>query len=62
MCFKPTGADGHAKLERWQREREERGEERPAPPQQDIRPRGNQDTDQGDLERSVERLEALVGH
>ena len=60
MCHKPTRAEGQAKLERWARERRERG--RPTSGTSDnVRPRGNQDTDRYDLERGIERLEATLG-
>jgi hypothetical protein len=53
MCAKPeqkpTGAPR-------QRERERRSE-----PWRNTRPRGNPATDRRDLERSLERLESLVG-
>jgi hypothetical protein len=60
MCFKPNRAEGLAKLERWQKDRDHEGRPRDhAEPK--IHPRGNQDPDRRDFDRSVERLETLLG-
>jgi hypothetical protein len=60
MCFKPNRAEGREKLERWEKERDREGRSRDHTPLQ-THPRGNQDTDRGDLDRSVERLVTLLG-
>jgi hypothetical protein len=60
MTTKPTLAEGQAKLQRWADER--RARESHAPPQaQPTRPRGNGDRDDRDIERGIERLEAMLG-
>jgi hypothetical protein len=62
MCHKPTRAEGQAKLKRWAEERRKR--EREPDPRLAVRhtsPRGNGDRDQYDLERGIERLEAMLG-
>ena len=61
MCFKPEREAGHEKLERWQHEREERGEDHHNVAADNTTPRGNQEPDDLDLDRSVERFEALLG-
>ena len=61
MSFKPDRQEGSEKLEQWAREREERGELRPNQPALNTRPREHRDADAGDLERSVDRFEALLG-
>jgi hypothetical protein len=60
MCHKPSRAEGQAKLQRWA---QERGERRPATADtaKNTRPRGNPDPDRHDLERGIERLEAMLG-
>jgi hypothetical protein len=55
MCFKPLKSEESQEARR-------RLAERPVQePKQTTRPRGNAPIDQRDLERSKERLEALVG-
>ncbi len=61
MCFKPDRDVGREKLERWAHERRERGEERPNQPALNTTPREHRPADDHDLERSVERFEALLG-
>jgi hypothetical protein len=60
MCHKPTRAEGQAKLQRWAKERRER-QQPPSPIGRNTHPRGNPDPDQRDLERGIERLEAMLG-
>jgi hypothetical protein len=60
MCFKPNRAEGREKLERWEKERSSEGRDRDHTPLQ-THPRGNQDPDRVDLDRSVERLVTLLG-
>jgi hypothetical protein len=61
MSFRPDRQEGSEKLEQWAREREERGEVRPNQPALNTHPREHRDADAGDLERSVDRFEALLG-
>lgn len=61
MCFKPDRQQGREKLDQWAREREQRGETRLNQPALNTRPREHRDADAGDLERSVDRFEALLG-
>jgi hypothetical protein len=60
MCFKPNRAEGREKLERWEKERSREGRDHVHTPLQ-THPRGNQDPDRDDLDRSVERLVTLLG-
>ena len=60
MCHKPNRAEGQAKLQQWAEERGQRNGQSKRPTQ-GTHPRGNQDPDRRDLERSVERFEALLG-
>jgi hypothetical protein len=60
MCFKPNRAEGLAKLDRWEKERDHEGRNGDHIPPE-THPRGNQDPDRRDFERSVERLETLLG-
>ena len=61
MSFKPNHQQGSEKLEQWARERQERGEERANQPALNTHPREHRAADDHDLDRSVERLEALLG-
>ena len=61
MCMKPDRQEGREKLEQWARERRERGEERPNQPALNTHPREAREADDHDLDRSVERFEALLG-
>jgi hypothetical protein len=57
---KPTLAEGQAKLQRWADERRARDSHTRAG--SDLtRPRGNGDRDDRDVERGIERLEAMLG-
>jgi hypothetical protein len=60
MCHKPSRTEGQAKLQRWADERREHGPARPTT-SDNVRPRGNGDRDEHDLERGIERLEAMLG-
>ena len=60
MCHKPSRAEGQAKLQRWADERRGR-EPHGSETSQNVRPRGNGDRDERDLERGIERLEAMLG-
>ena len=58
MCFRPTQEEreaARAKEERGRREHEARGR------QPTTRPRGNGERDRRDLDRSTERLHAVLG-
>jgi hypothetical protein len=61
MCHKPNRAEGQAKLQRWADERNQRHQPDHGHQAENIHPRGNQDPNAHDLERSVERFEALLG-
>jgi hypothetical protein len=61
MCHKPDRHEGREKLDQWARERQERGEERPNQPALNTSPREHRAADDHDLDRSVERFEALLG-
>ena len=61
MCHKPNRSEGQAKLQQWAEERESSAPEEHGHQSDNVHPRGNQDPDSGDLERSVERFEALLG-
>ena len=61
MSHKPNRAEGQAKLQRWADERHERHDSRHGHQSENTHPRGNQDPHARDLERSVERFEALLG-
>jgi hypothetical protein len=58
MCYKRSEAE--REVTRLQ-ETERREQHRRPEPWRNTKPRGNQEPDRHDLERSVERLEALVG-
>jgi hypothetical protein len=55
MCFK------RARTERQEEARRRLAERPVAKPSRTTRPRGNSAVDQRDLQRSLERMEALVG-
>jgi hypothetical protein len=57
MCFRETRQEEKDSL----RARRERRREEPRQRGPNIRPRGNQEPDRRDLERSLERLDTLVG-
>ena len=60
MCQKPSRTQGQAKLQSWADER--RGQEpRGRTSEEHTRPRGNGDRDAYDLERGIQRLEAMLG-
>jgi hypothetical protein len=61
MSFKPDSRQSREKLDQWARERQERGEMRQNQPALNTRPREHRDADAHDLERSVNRFEALLG-
>ena len=61
MCFKPDSKQGHEKLDQWARERDERGETRSNQPALNTHPRETREADAADLNRGVERFEALLG-
>jgi hypothetical protein len=60
MTGKPTLAEGQAKLQRWADERRAR-DPHPRAATHPTRPRGNGDRDNRDVERGIERIEALLG-
>ena len=55
MCFKPDRTERRQQARRRLRERPK------VPPAQATHPRGNASIDQRDLQRSLERLEAVIG-
>jgi hypothetical protein len=55
MCSKPD------RTKRRDEARRRLREQRTVPPTQATRPRGNSSIDERDLQRSVERLEAVIG-
>jgi hypothetical protein len=55
MCFKPDRTERRELARRRLRERPT------VPPAQSTRPRSNGSIDQRDLQRSLERLEAVIG-
>jgi hypothetical protein len=57
MCFKPEDHDRRADVQERKVAEPPRQE-----PWRNTRPRGNQEPSREDLERSLERLESLVGH
>jgi hypothetical protein len=58
MCMKPA----KSKTEMgWEKEREPRKDSEPVPVSENTHPRGNQQADDHDVERGIERLTALVG-
>lgn len=60
MCHKPSRTEGQAKLQRWAEER--RGKEpHGSGTSSNVSPRGNGDRDDRDLERGLERFEAMLG-
>ena len=61
MCFKPDRQQGRDKLDQWAREREERGETRDNQPALNTHPREYREADTTELNRDVERFEALLG-
>ena len=65
MCHKPSRAEGQAKLQQWAKERaelERAQRQRTAPTTaENTHPRANPDRDEHDLERGIERLEAMLG-
>ena len=58
MCFKPSRAEQERESARRQESHPHRRER---PTWRNTRPRGNQPTHRPDVERSVERFEALLG-
>jgi hypothetical protein len=65
MCHKPSRAEGQAKLQQWAKERAEleraQRQRIASTTAENTHPRGNPDPDQYDLERGIERLEAMLG-
>jgi hypothetical protein len=65
MCHKPSRAEGQAKLQQWAKERAELGDAQrqreASTTSENTHPRGNPDADRYDLERGIERLEAMLG-
>jgi len=61
MSFKPDRQQGREKLDQWAREREQRGETRNNQPALNTHPREHRAADTDDLNRGVERFEALLG-
>ena len=61
MNTKPNAAEGQAKLQQWAEERRQHPEQDHGHQAENTHPRGNQDPSAPELERSVERFEALLG-